>query len=87
MGVKCSVDGCENQDIEWNHVDKLSRMKDVFGKILVVTKKERRVNGIESFKVALNRKQIPLCKLHYTYLHNKKLSFSGLNWDYIKEVS
>jgi hypothetical protein len=54
-------------------------MKDIFGKISVVTKKKRRVNGTEASKVALNRKQIPLCKLHHTDLHNKKLSFSGLN--------
>ena len=62
-------------------------MEDTFGKVSVVTKKGRRVNGTEAFKVALNRKQIPLCKSHHMDLHNKRISFSDLNWEYIKEVS
>jgi hypothetical protein len=61
-------------------------MKDIFGKIWVVTKKECWVNDTEAFKVALNRKQIPFCKLHHTDLYNKKFLFYGLDWNYIKEV-
>jgi hypothetical protein len=87
FGVECAVDGCDAHDIEWHHVDKFKRMKDTFGKVSVVTKKGRRVSGTEAFKVALNRKQIPLCKSHHMDLHNKKISFSDLNWEYIKEVS
>ena len=87
FGVECSVEGCENQDIEWHHVSKLNRLKDNFGHVSVVTKKGRRVSGTDAFKVAFNRKQIPLCKAHHADLHKKKLSFSEINWDYVKDVS
>lgn len=87
FGVECAVEGCENHDIEWHHVDKLKRMKDTFGNVSVVTKKGRRVTGTTAFQVALNRKQIPLCKLHHTDLHNKRISFSDINWEYIKEIT
>ena len=87
FGVGCAVDGCDNHDIEWHHVDKLKRMKDTWGKVSVVTKKGRRVTGTEAFKVALNQKQIPICKSHHMDLHNKRISFLDLNWEYIKEVS
>jgi group II intron reverse transcriptase/maturase len=84
FGAECAVKGCENPKIEWHHVDKLSRMKDHFGNISVVTKKGRRVSGIDAFKVAFNRKQIPLCKMHHISLHQKKISFQHLDWEYIK---
>lgn len=87
FGVECAVDGCENSDIEWHHVNKLSRMKDSFGQVSVLTKKGRRVSGTDAFKVAFNRKQIPLCKTHHTALHNKELSFSEINWDYVKDIT
>lgn len=87
FGVQCAVEGCENPEIEWHHVSKLKRMENAFGNISVVTKKGRRVNGIAAFQVAFNRKQIPLCKMHYTDLHNKRISSSDINWDYVKEVT
>ena len=87
FGVECSVEGCENRDIEWHHVNKLNRMKDHFGNVSVTTKKGRRVTGTDAFKVAFNRKQVPLCKSHHRDLHNKKLSFSDINWDYVRDVT
>jgi hypothetical protein len=84
--VECAVNGCVNYDIEWHHVNKLKRMNDTFGMVSVVTEKSRRVTGIDAFKVALNRKQIPLCKLHFMDLYNKKSLFSDFNWEYVKEV-
>jgi hypothetical protein len=66
---------------------KVKHMKDTFSRIFVVTKTGRWVTGTEVFKVALNRKQIPLCKSHYMDLHNKRISFSDVNWEYIKKVS
>jgi hypothetical protein len=62
-------------------------MKDHFGKVSIVTKKGRRVTGIDAFKVAFNRKQIPLCKMHHHDLHNKRISFQDINWEYVKEVT
>jgi group II intron reverse transcriptase/maturase len=87
FGVECAVEGCENPNIEWHHVNKLNRMKDHFGKVSIVTKKGRRVTGIDAFKVAFNRKQIPLCKMHHHDLHNKRISFQDINWEYVKEVT
>ena len=87
FGVECAVNGCDEHDIEWHHIDKFKCMKDTFGKVFVVTKKGRRVIGTEAFKVALNRKQIPLCKSHHIDLHNRRISFLDINWEYIKEVS
>lgn len=87
FGVKCSVEGCENPDIEWHHVNKLNRMGDSFGNVSAVTKKGKRVTGTDAFRVAFNRKQFPLCKTHHADLHHKRLPFSEINWDYVKEVS
>lgn len=87
FGVKCSVEGCENRDIEWCHVSKLNRMEDHFGRVSVISKKGRRVTGTDTFKVAFNRKQIPLCKVHHTGLHKKELSFSEINWEYVRDVT
>jgi hypothetical protein len=87
FGAECAVKGCENSKIEWHHVNKLSCMKDHFGNISVVTKKGRRVSGTDAFKVAFNRKQIPLCNMHHINLHQKKISFQDMDWEYIKEVS
>jgi len=87
FGVECAVEGCENPNVEWHHVNKLNRMKDHFGNISVVTKKGRRVTGTEAFQVAFNRKQIPLCKNHHNDLHNKKISHQDISWEYVKEVT
>lgn len=87
FGVECSLEGCENSDIEWHHVSELNRMEDNFGNVSVVTKKGKRVTGMDAFRVAFNRKQFPLCKTHRADLHKKRLSFSEINWDYVKEVS
>jgi hypothetical protein len=84
--VECAVEKCENRDIEWHHVNKLERMKDHFGNVSVVTRKGRRVTGTGAFKVAFNRKQIPLCKMHHNDLHHNRISFQGINWEYIKEI-
>jgi group II intron reverse transcriptase/maturase len=87
FGAECAVDGCDNTNIEWHHVHKLSRMKDHFGRVSVMTRKGRRVSGTDAFRVALNRKQIPLCKKHHMDLHHKRISFEDFNWEYVKEVS
>jgi group II intron reverse transcriptase/maturase len=87
FGAECAVKGCENSKIEWHHVNKLNRMKDHFGNISVVTRKGRRVSGTDALKVAFNRKQIPLCNMHHINLHQKKISFQDIDWEYIKEVS
>ena len=87
FGAECAVEGCENSKIEWHHVNKLSRMKDHFGNISVVTRKGRRVSGADAFKVAFNRKQIPLCNMHHIDLHQKRISFQDIDWKYVKEVS
>lgn len=68
-----------------HHVDKIHRLKDQFGNIFVVTKKGRCVSGIEAFKVAVNQKQIPLCKAHHSDLHNGRISFYNINWEYVRE--
>jgi hypothetical protein len=60
-------------------------LKDQFGNISVVTRKGRRVSGTEAFKVAVNRKQIPLCKVHHFDLHNGRISFHDINWEYVRE--
>ena len=86
FGVECAYIGCENKEIEWHHMRKLERLKDHFGRISVVTKKGRRVTGVEAFKVAFNRKQIPLCKPHHQELHRNKISFQDIDWEYIKEI-
>jgi len=86
FGVECAVEGCENRDIEMHHISKLERMMDHFGNISVVTRKGRRVTGTEAFKVAVNRKQIPLCKAHHTDLHNGHISFQDISWEYIREI-
>ena len=87
FGVECAVYGCQHSEIEWHHVSHLKRMKDDLGNISVVTRKGKRVSGVDAFKVAFNRKQIPLCKMHHSDLHNNKISYSDINWEYVKEVS
>lgn len=87
FGAECAVKGCNNPNIEWHHVNKLSRMKDHLGKVSVVTRKGRRVTGTDAFAVAFNRKQIPLCTEHHRDLHQKKISFKDINWEYVKEVT
>lgn len=87
FGVECAVYGCQHSEIEWHHVSHLKRMKDNLGNISVVTRKGKRVTGVDAFKVAFNRKQIPLCKMHHSELHNNKISYSDINWEYVKEVS
>jgi len=87
FGAKCAVKGCNNPNIEWHHVNKLSRMKDHLGKVSVVTRKGRRVNGTDAFTVAFNRKQIPLCTEHHKDLHQKNISSKDINWEYVKEVT
>jgi hypothetical protein len=62
-------------------------MKDYFGNISVVTRKGRRVSGTDAFKVAFIPKQIPLCNMHHINIHQKKISWKNIDWEYIKEVS
>lgn len=57
------------------------RHLDAFGRITVVTKKNKRVTGMDAFKVAINRKQIPLCTYHHDKLHKRELKFGGLDWE------
>lgn len=87
FGAECAVKGCQNSKIEWHHVNKLSRMKDHLGNVSVITRKGRRVSGTEAFKVAFNRKQIPLCHEHHDDLHNRKVTFQDIDWEYVKKVS
>jgi len=84
FGIRCAVRGCSNSDIEMHHVRELARMKDTFGHISVVSKKGRRVTGTEAFKVAFNRKQIPLCHSHHVDSHNKRLAFWDIDWEYVR---
>lgn len=36
---------------------------------------------MDAFKVAINRKQIPLCTYHHDKLHKRELKFGGLDWE------
>merc|ERR1712032_1664306 len=83
FGAECAVYDCDSPNIEWHHVNKLSRMKDHLGRVSVVTRKGRRVTGTDAFIVAFNRKQIPLCKKHHMDLHQKRISFEDINWEYV----
>ena len=87
FGAECAVKGCQNSKIEWHHVNKLSCMKDHLKNISVISRKGRRVTGIEAFKVVFNRKQIPLCGKHHDDLHNQKIAFQDIDWEYVKKVS
>jgi hypothetical protein len=85
FGAKCAVKNCDNHDIEWHHVNKLYRMLDHLGRISVVTRKGRRVTGTDAFVVA--SKQIPLCKGHHGDLHQKRISFEDIDWEYVKKAT
>ena len=87
FGAECAVENCDNSNIEWHYVNKLSRLKDHLGNVSVVTRKGRRVNGTDAFKVAFNRKQIPLCRVHHMDLHHKRISFQDINWEYVKKIA
>jgi hypothetical protein len=62
-------------------------MKDHFGNVSVVTRKGRRVTGTDAFTVAFNRKQIPLCKMHYSDLHARRISFNDIDLEYVKDIT
>ena len=66
---KCAIIGCLNKDIKVYHVKVLTRVRKGFtiGSIKSNGKTLKESVMIES---ALNRKQIPLCKVHYANWHN-----------------
>ena len=66
-------------------VRKLSCLKNIFGHISVITNKDKRVSDIDAFKVACNRKQIPLCKKHHHFLHTNRINLDDLDSNYLKK--
>lgn len=57
-----------NIDIEMHHVRSIKALKDKTSKIDFFTRQ----------MAAINRKQIPLCKMHHIQLHNNTLSENDL---------
>lgn len=65
MFSQCAVSGCTNSDIEIHHIRKLSRKVEKDGKISVLNRFGRRIKGSKALFSAMNRKQLPLCKMHH----------------------
>ena len=65
MFSQCAVSGCSNTDIEIHHTRKLSRKVENDGKISVLNRSGRRIKGSKALFSAMNRKQLPLCKMHH----------------------
>ena len=80
----CSVKGCNNNDIEIHHMDRLKRTIKKNGMKAVVDKKGRTVTGIQAILTSIRRKQLPLCKSHHLEFESGK--FSDLDHTKFNEV-
>lgn len=86
LGIRCAFKDCnENDLIEMHHIREFSRLKDLFDFVSAVTKKGRRATGIEAFKIAYNRKHIPLCRKHHQQLNAKIINLFDLDWYYVRD--
>jgi Type II intron maturase len=80
----CAVVNCEIKDIEIHHINKLQRKRDYNGVTTVIDKKGRPVKGLRAVLTSINRKQIPLCRLHHMEMERGK--YHELNKGIINEV-
>ena len=71
---KCSVEGCTNTDIEVHHMKKLHRIVNNKGLITVVNRSGKRVSGLAGILTAINRKQLPLCRMHHLEFEKQKFA-------------
>ena len=65
MFSQCAVSDCTHVDIEIHHIRKLSRKIEKDGKISILDRSGRRIKGSQALLSAINRKQLPLCKMHH----------------------
>jgi Type II intron maturase len=85
FGLRCAFKDCnEISIIEMFNTSELSRIKNSFGFVSVVTKKKKQAIGVEAFKIVSNCSEIPFCKKHYQYLCTTKINCLDLDWDYLK---
>lgn len=62
---RCSVKDCTNTDIEIHHMKKLHRKTNSNGILSILDRDGKRVKGTAAVLTAINRKQLPLCRLHH----------------------
>lgn len=85
FALKCSFKGCsEVSTIEMHPTKDLSRIKNSFGSLSVVVKKNELWKKSEAFTIVSTSNQIPLCQSHYKYLCSNKINLFALDWDYLK---
>lgn len=84
MFSQCSVLGCLNKDIQIHHERRLYRKKLGENKSTVVNKHGRRIKGVTALMSTMNRKQLPLCKMHHLEFENGK--FSNLDPVFLKSI-
>ena len=84
MFSQCAVSGCTNSDIEIHHIRKLSRKIEKDGKISVLNRSGRRIKSSKALLSAMNRKQLPLCKMHHLLFERGE--FSNLDASFLNPV-
>jgi retron-type reverse transcriptase len=85
FGIKCSIKNCnENSPLKMYNINKLTKIKETFNCIFIITKKNKRIYHKDAFRLAYKYKQIPFCKKHHQLLNSKKISLEDLDWEYIK---
>lgn len=77
LGIRCAFKECIDGPIKMHYINKWDHTS-------IITKKGKRVSGLEVIKDAYNYKQIPLCRNHNRLLCEKKVNLNNLDWDHIK---
>jgi group II intron reverse transcriptase/maturase len=76
---ECAVLECKNTDLEVHHIRSIERKRNEEGNYSVSTSDGKRVDGWRAIHVALNRKQIVLCKKHHKELHSGEIGHADLD--------
>nr|YP_004927697.1 hypothetical protein TrlaMp49 [Treubia lacunosa]AEH99744.1 hypothetical protein TrlaMp49 [Treubia lacunosa] len=76
---RCSVIGCLERMIEMHHIRALKRYGAGGPKMSIVNSSGDRISGLEALHVALNRKQIPLCREHHKAMHAGDISLQDID--------
>jgi hypothetical protein len=77
---ECAKEGCTAKDIEMHHVRSLVRKPNARnGSFSVLSTDGKRVSVWKAIQIALNRKQIPLCKKHHAELHAGRLKETDIS--------
>lgn len=81
---RCAVTNCANSDIEVHHVRRLNRRINQDGKLTVLDGTGRRVVGFPAVMTAIQRKQIPLCRMHHREF--EKGVYSEIDIEYMSKA-